>query len=64
MRVLVVGAGEVGYHLAARLSQEHHDVVVIERDPGLAQRIQSQLDLLVIQGNGASFSTLEEAGIL
>jgi trk system potassium uptake protein TrkA len=63
MRVIVVGAGEVGYHLAARLSQEHHDVVVIERDTELAQRIQSQLDLLVIQGNGASFSTLEEAGI-
>ena len=63
MRVIVIGAGEVGYHLAERLSEEHHDVVVIERDADLGQRIQSQLDLLVVEGNGASLSTLEKAGI-
>ena len=63
MRVIVVGAGEVGYHLAERLSQEHHDVVIIERDPELAQQIQSQLDLLVVTGNGASPAMLEKAGI-
>lgn len=63
MRIIVIGAGEVGYHLAARLSTEQHDVVMIERDGDLADRIQSRLDLLVLQGNGASFSCLEEAGI-
>ncbi len=63
MRVIVVGAGEVGYHLAQRLSLEQHDVVVIERDPELAQTIQSQLDLLVVTGNGASPAMLEQAGV-
>jgi trk system potassium uptake protein TrkA len=63
MRVIVVGAGEVGYHLAARLSREHHDVAVVERDPELGQRIQAQLDLLVVEGNGASLATLEKAGV-
>jgi trk system potassium uptake protein TrkA len=63
MRVIVVGAGEVGYHLAERLAAENHDVVVIEREPDLAQRIQSQLDVLVIQGNGASLACLEKAAI-
>lgn len=63
MRIVVIGAGEVGYHLAARLSVEQHDVVVIERDTELATRIQSQLDVLVIEGNGASLAILERAGI-
>lgn len=62
MRVIVVGAGEVGYHLALRLSEEH-DVVVVERDPELGGRVQGQLDVLVIEGNGASFAVLEKAGI-
>lgn len=63
MRIIVMGAGEVGFHLAARLSEEQHDVVVIERDPDLAGRIQSQLDVLVVEGNGASLAVLEQAGI-
>jgi trk system potassium uptake protein TrkA len=63
VRIVVIGAGEVGYHLAARLSVEQQDVVVIERDPELATRIQSQLDVLVIEGNGASLAILERAGV-
>ena len=63
MRIIVVGAGEVGYHLAMRLSEERHDVVVIERDPELVGRIQAQLDVLVIEGNGASLDALEKAGV-
>lgn len=63
MRVVVIGAGEVGWHLAARLSAENHDVVVIERDSDLGERLQSRLDLLVVEGNGASLSTLEKAGV-
>lgn len=59
MRIIVVGAGEVGYHLAMRLSEERHDGVVIERDPELAGRIQAQLDVLVIEGNGSSLGSLE-----
>ena len=63
MRIIVVGAGEVGFHLAMRLSAERHDVVVIERDSDLAGRIQSQLDVLVVKGNGASLTSLERAGV-
>jgi trk system potassium uptake protein TrkA len=63
MRIIVVGAGEVGYHLALRLSEERHDVVVIERDPELVGRVQAQLDVLVVEGNGASLDALEKAGV-
>ena len=63
MRVLIVGAGEVGFHLAQRLSEEKQDVVLIETDPDRAEFAQKQLDILTIVGNGASMSVLEEAGV-
>ena len=63
MRVLIVGAGEVGFHLAQRLSEENQDVVLIEADPDRAAFAQQQLDILTVVGNGASMSVLEEAGV-
>lgn len=63
MRVLVVGAGEVGFHLARRLSEESQDVVLIEADPERAHFVGQQLDVMTVVGNGASVSVLEGAGI-
>jgi trk system potassium uptake protein TrkA len=63
MRVIIVGAGEVGYHLAERLSQENQDVVVVEANPERAERASELLDVLTIVGNGASIPVLEEAGV-
>jgi len=63
MRVVVVGAGEVGYHLAERLSQENQDVVLIESDPERADFAGQQLDVLTVVGNGASLPVLEKAQV-
>lgn len=63
MRALVVGAGEVGFHLARRLSEENQDVVLIESDPERADFAGRQLDVMTQVGNGASLSVLEEAGV-
>jgi len=63
VQVIVIGAGDVGYEIASRLSRDNHDVVVIERDPDRAERVNNNLDVLVVQGNGASARVLEEAGI-
>jgi trk system potassium uptake protein TrkA len=63
MRVLIVGAGEVGFHLAERLSQESQDVVVIESDPERADFAGKQLDVMTVVGNGASLPVLEKAGV-
>jgi len=63
MRVIIVGAGEVGYHLAERLSQEHQDVVIVEADPERAERTSELLDIMTVVGNGASIPVLEKAGI-
>ena len=63
MRVVIVGAGAVGSYLAERLSTEGQDVVVIEVDSRRAAEIQDELDALVLTGNGASQSVLQEAEV-
>ncbi|MFQ5350617.1 MAG: Trk system potassium transporter TrkA [Thermoanaerobaculia bacterium] len=62
-RYVVMGAGEVGYHLARTLSQQKHDVSVIEIDPQKRERIEDELDVLAVEGNGAHPSVLEAAGV-
>ena len=63
MRTVIIGAGEVGSNTARMLSEEGHDVVLIEQDERLVERASEQLDALVIHGNGASPRLLAEAGI-
>ncbi|HSJ15779.1 MAG TPA: Trk system potassium transporter TrkA [Longimicrobiales bacterium] len=63
MRILILGAGDVGFHVAQQLANENHDVVVIEQDRERARMSQDFLDAMVIEGNGASLTTLEQAGI-
>lgn len=63
MRAVVVGAGEVGYHVAERLSNEKHDVVVIDMVPERLEYVATHLDVAVVEGSGASPAVLHEAGI-
>ncbi|MEE9181255.1 MAG: Trk system potassium transporter TrkA [candidate division NC10 bacterium] len=63
MRAIVVGAGEVGYHIAKRLDKEGHDVTIIEENSAVKERVEKELDVMTIQGNGASPAALEAAGV-
>lgn len=63
MRVIIVGAGEVGFHVADRLSKEQHDVVIVDVAPERLDYVESHLDVAVVEGSGASPSVLERAGI-
>jgi trk system potassium uptake protein TrkA len=63
MRIIIVGAGEVGSHLSESLSLEGHEVVLIDRDPERLRRLEKKWDLLTIVGNGASAQILEQGGI-
>jgi len=63
MKIIIVGAGEVGFTIAQRLSEENHDVVVIEMDQNKVRQIQSVIDVQAILGSGTSPSVLQEAGI-
>jgi trk system potassium uptake protein TrkA len=62
-KYVVMGAGEVGFHLARSLSSDGHDVTVIEVDPAKQARIEEELDVLVIAGNGAHPAVLTAAGV-
>ena len=62
MRVIIVGAGQVGESIAADLS-DAHDVVIVEQDPDRVEEINYNLDVLAVQGDGTSVSTLEEADV-
>lgn len=61
MRVIIVGAGEVGYHVAKALCR-NNDVFIIEKDEEVCNRAR-QLDVQVIQGNGADVKLLKRANI-
>ncbi|PLY00336.1 MAG: Trk system potassium transporter TrkA [Desulfuromonas sp.] len=63
MRILIVGAGQVGYFLSERLSLEGHEVTLIDRSDENLRRAEDRLNVLGIAGNGASAETLEQAGI-
>ncbi|MEX2627573.1 MAG: Trk system potassium transporter TrkA [Ilumatobacteraceae bacterium] len=62
MHVVIVGGGEVGWHLAERLQAEQHDVVLIEIDERIARSIGEALDIQVLVGNACHPSVLLEAG--
>lgn len=63
MNGIIVGAGEVGFHIADRLSREGHNIVVIEQDAERRRLLTSKVNALVVHGSGASTETLERAGI-
>ncbi|NOY00921.1 MAG: Trk system potassium transporter TrkA [Verrucomicrobia bacterium] len=63
MNIIVVGAGEIGRHMAQSLSEESHSITVIESDEGVAKELEGQFDGRVIQGDGTSVNTLLEAGV-
>jgi len=63
MHIVIAGAGEVGRHLAKMLSNEEHDLVVIDNDPGQLKSVGSALDVLTIEGNANSIALLKEARI-
>jgi len=63
LKVIIIGAGEVGFHVAGRFAREKKDVVVIDTDPQAIQRVAENLDVQAIQGSGSSPLLLEEAGI-
>ncbi len=63
MHVLIIGAGEVGYHTALRLSREGHKVVVVDRKAENIRAINEQMDVQTLVGPGSSPLVLREAEI-
>ncbi len=63
MKIIIIGAGEVGFHIASRLSLENKDVILIEKNADALRRVTENLDVQTIEGCGSSPAVLEKAGI-
>jgi trk system potassium uptake protein TrkA len=61
LHIIIIGAGDVGYHLAKAIYQDH-EVVIIEKDENDLEQVIG-LDVQVIQGNGANVKVLKQAGV-
>ncbi|MBE6085729.1 MAG: Trk system potassium transporter TrkA [Selenomonas ruminantium] len=63
MRIIVVGAGKLGYSIAELLSKEQFDVVVIDKDESQLEAAKNTLDVLTIAANGASPITMDDPDV-
>ncbi|MCY4069109.1 MAG: Trk system potassium transporter TrkA [Acidimicrobiaceae bacterium] len=63
MNVIVVGAGEVGSYVAARLSHERHNVSVVDTHAGRLRQLAGEVDVLTVEGSGTHPSVLKDAGL-
>ena len=63
MRIIIAGAGDVGFHLAKLLSYENHDIVVIDLNDEKLKHLSSNLDVATIKGSSTSYAVLEEADV-
>ncbi|MBS0011705.1 MAG: Trk system potassium transporter TrkA, partial [Bacteroidales bacterium] len=60
MRIVIAGAGEVGTHLAKMLSNEHHDIVIIDPEESRLKPIDASLDVMTRLGSATSVNLLKE----
>jgi trk system potassium uptake protein TrkA len=63
MNIIIVGAGEIGRHLATSLAKETHRISLIEANKELAEELEAALDAKVIYGDGTSVSDLADADV-
>ena len=61
MRIVIMGGGKLGAHLAENMLENDHDVRLIERDKTRCQRLANELDAEIICGDGTEIASLEDA---
>jgi trk system potassium uptake protein TrkA len=63
MKIIIAGAGEVGFHLAKLLSYESQDITLIDSDKDSLSYAESHLDIRVLKGDATSISILNDAQV-
>jgi len=63
MRIIIAGAGEVGFHLAKLLANEQQDIVIIDLDQDRLNYASAHLDVSTVKGNSTSFKVLQDAQV-
>ncbi len=62
MKIVIVGCGKVGSSIATELNSEGHDIVVVDIDQNSVKNLSDSLDIMGIEGNGATYDVLIDAG--
>jgi len=63
MKIVIAGAGEVGTHLARMLTNENHDIILLDDSSEKLSNVSGDLDLLTMVGSAHSFDDLKQTGI-
>ena len=63
MKIVIIGAGKVGYTLAKYLENESDDVTIVDNNIEVLNNITEQLDVMGVKGSGTSIKILHEVGI-
>lgn len=63
MKIVIVGVGNVGEELLFQLSQEGHDLIGVDLNESVLEKMVNAFDCMGVCGNGASYEVLEEAGV-
>ncbi|MFK7937256.1 MAG: Trk system potassium transporter TrkA [Saprospiraceae bacterium] len=63
MRIIIAGAGRMGFHLAELLALENNDIILIDQNQQVLDYVRTQLDVLTIKGDAASFEILEKVQV-
>lgn len=62
MKIIVLGAGKVGKTLIKHMSNEDHDIIVVDQNATKVEEVVNQYDVIGVVGNGGSYDILMEAG--
>jgi trk system potassium uptake protein TrkA len=63
MRVIIAGAGEIGWYVAEQVSADGHDVTIIDNDEDIIRRVSAGLDVQALCGSAASAAVLSKCGV-
>ena len=63
MKIIIAGAGEVGFYLAKLLTQERQEIVIIDLNPERLNYVASHLDVHTVRGSSTSYKFLEAANV-
>lgn len=63
MKIVIIGGGKIGFSLAEELANENHDIVIVDNDKEKVKFFSETLDVMTLQGNGASMDVQRQAGV-